>query len=298
MNHPSLRVESVRGPLFVQDGGRPGAMHHAVPEGGALVPEALAASNLALGNAWSAAALEIFGGVTLRAENSPIEIALDGERRTLASDETITVEPSRASRVRYLALAGGIDVPVRLGGRGTLLTAALGGLDGRALRRGDRLVALDPSRVCAPHHDVASFDPRDAIRVVPGPDLARFAAHALEHFAQATYTLSAASDRVGTRLEGAPVPRLDADDGGSRPMVRGAIEVPSGGAPIVLGPDHPTTGGYPVLAVVIRADQGAFGARRPGDAVRFTCVTVDDARLFWREHAARWFDRATLSADP
>jgi len=296
MKPRSLRVESVRGPLFVQDGGRPGAMHHAVPEGGALVPEALAASNVAVGNAWSAAALEIFGSVTLRAENSPIDIALDGERHALAADETITIEPSRATRVRYLAIAGGIDVPQQLGGRGTLLTGAIGGLDGRALRRGDRLAALAPQRAGAPHERLASFDRVDAIRVVAGPDLARFAPHALEHFADATYVLSAASDRVGTRLEGASVPRLDADDGGSRPMVRGAIEVPSGGAPVVLGPDHPTTGGYSVLAVVIRADHGAFGARRPGDAVRFTCVSVSEARTLWREHAARWFDQTTLSA--
>jgi allophanate hydrolase subunit 2 len=71
-------------------------------------------------------------------------------------------------------------------------------------------------------------------------------------------------------------------------MVRGALQVPSGAAPIVLGPDHPTTGGYPVLAVVIRADLGALLARRPGAAVRFQAVTVEEARRAWCAHRAAW----------
>jgi allophanate hydrolase subunit 2 len=80
------------------------------------------------------------------------------------------------------------------------------------------------------------------------------------------------------RLRGPALARLDDDRGASVPMVRGAIEVPASGEPIVLGPDHPTTGGYPVLAVVIRADQGALAARRPGAAVRFEAVTLEQAR--------------------
>ena len=99
------------------------------------------------------------------------------------------------------------------------------------------------------------------------------------------FTVSPTSDRVGMRLRGPPLPQADTGSGLSGPMVRGAIQVPASGEPIVLGPDHPTLGGYPVLAVVIRADWGALASRRPGEAVRFVAVSVDEAREAWRRAA-------------
>jgi allophanate hydrolase subunit 2 len=132
-------------------------------------------------------------------------------------------------------------------------------------------------RVLLPGEDVPEPDEtwlvpaaRDVVvRVVPGPDPERFDPAALPTLLDAVWTVLPASDRVGTRLAGPPIRRRDADDARSAPMVRGAIEVPAGGAPLVLGPDHPTTGGYPVLAVVLRADWGLVGACVPGSTVRF-----------------------------
>ena len=88
------------------------------------------------------------------------------------------------------------------------------------------------------------------------------------------YRVSMRSDRVGIRLEGPRLARIDDDTAVSAPMVRGAIQVPASGEPIVLGPDHPTTGGYPVLAVLARAELGRFHARPVGATVRFVCVGV------------------------
>src|SRR5579884_672456 len=133
-----LDVASVAGLAAVQDGGRPGRMHEGVPPGGALVPELLARANLAVGNGPTDAAIEVFGALTVAAR-APVVVATDdGLARPLAPGEPWTVACGRA-RVRYLAVRGGLDVPLVLGGRGTLLVAGIGGHEGRPLRRGDAL---------------------------------------------------------------------------------------------------------------------------------------------------------------
>jgi len=274
-----LAVVSVAGVVTVQDGGRPGRMHEGIPPGGALVPELLGAANRALGNPPEAAALEIVGGCTLAAEGGPLLLSLDGAapRRLLPADAE-EIGPGRAG-VRYLALRGGLDVPEALGGRGTLLVAALGGFEGRALRRGDRLALGEDAHGEPMEEGVAvELAGEAAIRVLPGPDLERFEADALERLLREEFAVSPASDRVGMRLVGPPLRLRGGERGASLPMLRGAIQVTTGGEAIVLGPDHPTTGGYPVLATVIRADQGRLAARRPGAPVRFRAVSLEEAR--------------------
>jgi 5-oxoprolinase (ATP-hydrolysing) subunit C len=95
---------------------------------------------------------------------------------------------------------------------------------------------------------------------------------------------------VGMRLRGPHLPAIGQGLGLSMPMVRGAIQLPGGGQPIVLGPDHPTTGGYPLLGVVIRADLGLLFSLPAGRRIRFEPVPVETARSSWRAHAARFFD--------
>ena len=104
---------------------------------------------------------------------------------------------------------------------------------------------------------------------MPGPDRLRFPDEALDLLVSSSFVVDARSDRVGIRLTGPALPRLGSDSGPSSPMVRGAIQVPPSGMAVVLGPDHPTTGGYPVLATVIARDFGSLAARPPGSRVRF-----------------------------
>jgi biotin-dependent carboxylase-like uncharacterized protein len=285
-----VEVVAVAGLSTVQDLGRPGYMHEGVPRGGALVPELLAWTNDAVGNAASAAAIEVVGGLSLRA-GSAARVSVDGEpARDLAAGERIDVPPHPTRRVRYVALAGGVDVPPVLGSRSTLLVAALGGHQGRALRKGDRLLTFEatPARAgAAPRALAGDLDLVAPIAVVPGPDLARFDGAALAALLGGVFTVSPASDRTGTRLVGAALPhaaRAGGRDDGTRsvstPMVPGAIEVPASGAPIVLGPDHPTTGGYPVIATIVQADLGRFAARKIGAEVCFTAVLPRAPGLF------------------
>jgi len=257
----SLRIVTAAGLVTVQDLGRPGHMHEALPRGGALVPELLVAANHAVGNRAGAAALEVLGRLVVRAE-AAITVATDrGAPRALAAGEELGVE-SEPRRVTYLALRGGVDAPLVLGSRSAQLSAGLGA----RLRAGD---AIAPGVDATSARPATPLPDDDApIRLVAGPDHDAFAAGALAVLCRAPYRILPTSDRVGTRLAGLAIPRTDAPEH-SRPMVRGALEVPRDGQPIVLGPEHPTTGGYPVLAVIVHADLGRFFARRLGGAVRF-----------------------------
>jgi allophanate hydrolase subunit 2 len=256
-------VVRAAGLVSVQDLGRPGRMHEAVPPGGALVPDRLIAANRAVRNPDDAPAIEVLGHLVIRAEQA-IEAATDTTAaRPLAAGAELAVA-SEPRRVAYLAVRGGIDAPLVLGGRGALLCAGLGGL----VRAGQRftgagLAAREPTAL------PPGGDPAAPIRLVPGPDTAHFAPGALDLLVSSDYRVLPSSDRVGTRLDGPALPRT-AEPETSRPMVIGAIEVPRDGKPIVLGPEHPTTGGYPVIAVVAFAELGRLFSIRPGGTVRFT----------------------------
>jgi len=121
----------------------------------------------------------------------------------------------------------------------------------------------------ATHATPPAFTDGTEIHVIAGPDHDAFAAGALALLTSAPYRILPSSDRVGTRLAGAVIPRAPAYRDASRPMVRGAIEVPRDGQPIVLGPEHPTTGGYPIIAVIASADLGRFFSIALGKAMRF-----------------------------
>jgi biotin-dependent carboxylase-like uncharacterized protein len=284
----ALEVQAVRGPAWVQDGGRTGLLHQGVPAGGALIPELLAISNRVLGNAPFAPGVELYGGLTIAAATVGL-VAVDGAAVRVSPGETLQIEPPRQRRAKYLALPGGVDVPEWLGGFGTLDAIALGGYEGRSLRRGDVLrSSAAVARTTAGAGPLVWEARPPPFRVVPGPDFDAFAREALECLTTSDFAVSPSSNRVGTRITGAAIPRRTADGGLSAPMLRGAIQVPAAGEPVVLGPDHPTLGGYPVVAVLIRADQGAFCSLRPGSPVRFELIELAAARAASTRWAEDW----------
>ncbi|MCP3138727.1 5-oxoprolinase subunit C family protein [Pyxidicoccus xibeiensis] len=282
-----LDIVSVGGPATVQDAGRPGRMHHGVPPGGPLVPELLALANRAVGNAWGTAAVECIGRLEVRARGRGARVSVDGRAFAVAEGETFTVPAPSELSVRYVAVDGGLAVPEVLGGRGTLLVARLGGQEGRMLRPGDSVPLGDGGGTAEPLDVGEALSVEAPIRVTMGPDPERFSEATRSSLLTGTFTVSATSDRVGMRLSGPRLAHGDEGAGTSRPMVRGAIQVTLSGEAIVLGPDHPTTGGYPLIATVIRADWGRLCARRPGASVRFQAVSGDEAREAWRLHVDR-----------
>lgn len=265
----SLVVVRALGLVTVQDLGRPGRMHEAVPPGGALVRDRLIAANRAVQNPDDAPAIEVLGQLAIRAAQA-LEVATDTiAARMLRPGDELTVS-SEPRRVAYLAVRGGVAAPLVLGGRGALLCAGLGGL----IRAGQTFATagLAP-RTASPARDASSDPTGDPairpIRLLEGPDPDHFAPGALDLLLSADYRILPSSDRVGTRLDGPALPRTGAPEA-SRPMVIGAIEVPRDGKPIVLGPEHPTTGGYPIIAVVASADLGRLFSIRLGGTVRFS----------------------------
>lgn len=259
----SLVVEFVGPGVTVQDRGRTGLMHLGVPRGGPLDPALFERVRASLGNAPDSAAVEVPWHRARFRALAEVVVSVDGAVRSLPAGAVLEVAP-RAYAVRYVGLRGGVDVPVALGGRGTLLVAGLGGLDGRPLRKGDVLRA---GVGCADLGDDGEGVMTSVSEVIVHPveDASRACRDAL--FAEA-FTVSAQVDRVGMRLRGA-MPRASSGHGASVPLVRGAIEVTPDGELIVMGPDHPTTGGYPLVGVVARAHQGALAQLRPGASVRF-----------------------------
>lgn len=257
----TLVATRVTGLVTIQDLGRPGHMHEALPPAGALVPELLVAANRVARNPDHAPALEIFGQLVIRAEHD-CRIATAAKPQLLrAGDEyTVTSEPRR---VTYLAVRGGVAAPLVLGGRATQLSAGIGA----PIRTGTAIeVAAEPETA----HTLEPFDDTSPVHVVPGPDRDAFAPDAFERLVATPYRISPRSDRVGTRLEGPAIALRPDHASASRPMVRGAIEVPADGMPIILGPEHPTTGGYPILAVIVHADLGRCFAIRIGGMLRLT----------------------------
>jgi len=257
----SLVITKLLGLCTVQDFGRIGRMHEGLPRGGALVRSLLARANRAAHNPDDAAAIEVLGRLTVRATQE-VEVASDAETRLLRAGEELTIE-SEPRRVAYLALRGGVDAPVILGSRSTHASAGLGA----PLRAGMHVAASDVGRRDA-RLAALDLDAREPIRVIAGPDTDAFEPRALADLAAAPYRVLPTSDRVGTRLDGPRLARTAAPER-SRPMTRGAIEVPRDGLPIVLGPEHPTTGGYPVIAVIASDDLDRFFAIRLGGSVRF-----------------------------
>jgi biotin-dependent carboxylase-like uncharacterized protein len=256
------------GPLTtVQDRGRPGLAHLGVPPSGAVDPRALALANALVRNLPGAAVLEAtLVGPRLRFER-PTLVALAGACEPRAF-ETTELEPVRCdggARV-YVAVRGGIDVAPVLGSRSTDL---LTGLGPPPLRAGDRLaVGPEPARA-APRAEATRAPALRTLRVVPGPREDRFGLGAVELLCTAEWRVTPASNRVGVRLDGPELSWASADELRSEGLVTGALQVPSAGRPILLLNDHPTTGGYPVIAVVCSEDLPHAGQLAPGDTVRF-----------------------------
>ncbi|WP_116204513.1 biotin-dependent carboxyltransferase family protein [Amycolatopsis circi] len=277
----ALEIVSAGSLALVQDLGRPGYAHLGVPPSGALDVAALRLGNRLVGNAEDAAGIEtLLGGLTVRAAVSstvavtgpPVAVSVDG--REAGSHTPISLRPGQkltigrpSSGLRcYLTVSGGIAVPPVLGSRST---DVLSGLGPAPLSDGTT-VPLGPVTGVPSGADVVAASPAPSQLTVPvllGPRDDWFADAATTLNAQ--WTVTAESNRVGVRLDGPPLRRVSTSELPSEGVLTGAIQVPPNGLPLVFLADHPTTGGYPVVAVVRRESLGALAQARPGTLVRF-----------------------------
>jgi biotin-dependent carboxylase-like uncharacterized protein len=277
------------GPLTtVQDLGRPGLAHLGVPRSGAADAAALRLANRLVGNPETAAGLEttmlgadvrLTAGRWVAVTGADCEVRVDGRAagthapRYVPPGGRLEIGPALRGLRSYLAVGGGIGVEPVLGSRST---DTLSGIGPQRPAEGAVLPLGEPARVPAPV-DIA---PRPGlpdvgdVRLLPGPRHDRFTPAALRTLTREPYTVSADGDRVGVRLDGPALERSDPAGLPSEGVVLGAVQVPAGGRPLVFLADHPTTGGYPVVAVVHPDDLWQVAQARPGTRLRFRWYPV------------------------
>ena len=274
----------------VQDRGRYGWQHLGVPVAGPMDWWSHDAANRLVGNDPGAATLEVtLIGPELELGRDAIacvvgahfEINVSGRAVVMnrafavAVGERVSFGPRLAGARAYLAVDGGVDVPEVMGSRATHVTAALGGCEGRALRRGDKL-PLGPGRPVSPDGQDGACEPPHlgqdqpvVLRALAGPEATPGA------FWQGTFTVSPQSDRMGYRLDGAALETTG--DHLSAGVAMGTVQATPSGTCVLLMADRATSGGYARVATVITADLPRAGQLAPGDAVRFTPVSPAEA---------------------
>jgi len=292
----------------VQDLGRRGFQRFGVPVSGAMDEYAFTIANLLVGNQLNDASLEItLIGPELEALHKA-QIAVAGADFPLAINDnlmamwqTINIEKgdsiaftggARSGCRAYLAITGGIDVPPVLGSRSTYTRGGFGGNEGRPLKAGDtiRVFASEQSvkaKRILPPELVPSYDGELSVDVVLGPQENMFTTKGVETFLSSPYTVTPESDRMGYRLTGTPIERKSTAELVTEALVKGSIQVPSNGQPIILMADAQTSGGYPKIATVATPGVSRLAQAKTKDKVHFNKILLSQARIQYVEYQER-----------
>lgn len=279
----------------VQDLGRYGQQAVGVPVAGPMDTFSHRLANQLVGNDPAAATLEVTligpelvidAETTVAIVGAVFDVTCDG--RPVPMGASFVVQPGQRLKFgrilqgarAYLAIAGGVLTAEILGSRATHLVSRMGGLDGRALRIGDRLpVAARPA--ARPLRKAVGLTlptgGRARLRVIPGPQDGWFQAEALKTMTAVSFRVSPRSNRMGYRLEGPALSRVREGELISEPVGMGAIQVPAAGEPILLMADRQTAGGYPKIGHVISADLPLAGQLAPGDFIEFILCSRQEA---------------------
>jgi antagonist of KipI len=300
----------------IQDMGRYQYLSQAVPLCGVMDTLSARIANKVLGNGDNAAVIEFTYADAEFIAETDLLIAYAGDGAILKSDEqelpcdrplfvpsgTIIKLTNNPSGCRtYLAIAGGWDVPEILGSRSTFLTAGFGGMDGRALKKGDTLKnrasqsfstqkileSFNYEKINYPEWSIPreSLLPADrkAIRVVPANEFGWFDGRSIACFLSASYITGQQSNRMGYHLEGAVLHRVKDDELLSTAVAPGTIQVTGSGSLVLLMADCQTTGGYPRIAQVAAVDMPLCAQLKPGDALNFKEISQREAEMLYIE---------------
>lgn len=302
----------------IQDLGRTGYQQYGVAVAGAMDAFSLRIGNLLVGNKERDAGIEatligptleilkdtriaITGGDLSPQLNSfplPMWKSVD-----VPAGSILSFGRPRSGCRAYIAVRGGIDVPVVMGSRSTYIRAGIGGYQGRPLMEGDILTAdIDK------YHDkkrwrnrslaaeaIPHYTSSHEIRVLLGPHLHLFTERSIDQLLNHPFTISPASDRMGYRLKGERLQLKAAVELISEATPAGTIQVPAQGDPIILLADRQTTGGYPKIGTCITVDLPRLAQAKPGDLVRFHPVTLEESHQLLKEQE-RFFHKLRIAA--
>ncbi|SEL14391.1 antagonist of KipI [Parapedobacter koreensis] len=301
----------------IQDMGRWGYLSQGVPISGAMDRLAARIANLAVGNTGEQAVIEFtYGNAAFQAETD-ILLAYSGDGAILEANSTplppdrplfiptgtyihLATNPSGCRS--YLAVAGGWDVPEALGSRSTYTTAAIGGLQGRALQGGDMLQAcssltditvelfrrLQRQTINYPPWGIARWlflsKKRNTVRIVPAHEFTWFRGESVVNFLSSPFTVSTTSNRMGYQLDGPPTHRFVSRELLSTAVAPGTIQVTGNGSLVLLMADCQTTGGYPRIAQVAAVDMPLCAQFKPGDIIYFKEISRIEAEKLYIHH--------------
>jgi antagonist of KipI len=305
----ALRVESPGLLTTIQDLGRPNAMSSGVSRGGAMDRFAHSAANLLVGNDAGAATIECtLLGPRLIAERACLVAITGGDLDPsingrpapqwagffVSEGDHLTFGAKRAGARAYIAIAGGVMGDRWLGSASTNLMAARGGMHGRALTAGDMVHASDPPAgpVVSGLHLDEGLRPayrNQTLHVIAGPHVKRLDAAGRSLLFDSAFEVGLDANRMGYRLKGPELSPAGGEELLSFGLTAGALQLPSGGRPILLMADCQTAGGYPVIATVVSAALPIAAQLAPGDEFRFAETDMQNALRMRREL------RATLS---
>jgi biotin-dependent carboxylase-like uncharacterized protein len=289
----------------IQDLGRYGFSQFGVPPSGALDTYSYRVGNLLAGNKQGEASLEttVMGlklktlrEVVVAITGGDLSPTLNGEplemwrTHLLVEGDIINFRKVRTGCRAYLAAGGGLIFPEVMGSRSTYLSGKFGGLDGRALKKGDILFTPDIRSSLSqlglrfPDDWIPQFDKEALLRAIPGPQDHHFTEKGLQTLSSSFYQVTPRCDRMGIRLDGPQIERrFDVDESIiSEGLIAGAIQVPGDGKPIIILTEL-VTGGYTKIATVISVDLSKVAQLKPGDRVRFVPISVEEAHHILRE---------------
>ncbi len=304
MATPTLEIVSPGLLTTVQDLGRFGFQKYGIPVCGALDSVSLRIANVLVGNRDHLAGLEItaigptirfVADTTISVVGADLEPTLGGipipawESVNAPSGSILSFGAPRDGLRAYLAVAGGIDVPLLMNSRSTDIKGEFGGFEGRALMPGDILSTGDshhssiplPNRLPTEFSRQPTYEQQFTLRVVLGPQNDSFTEVGVSTLLSSEYTVSNDTDRTGCRLEGPTIEHVDGADIVSDGTALGSVQVPGSGTPIVLLADRGTTGGYTKIATVVSADIGLLAQAMPGAKIRFEYVSVEEAHAIY-----------------
>ena len=290
------------GPLTtIQDLGRFGHLRVGIPTSGPMDRDAFVLGNRLVGNPDGAAGLEctlvgprleLTDDRLVAVTGADVATTLNGaaipawQAVPAKAGDVLRLGPARSGVRAYLAVAGGLATPVVLGSRATYVRGRLGGLEGRALRKGDRLplgaAAPGPARRVRAAR-VPAYGAEITVAVILGPQDDRFTAAGIDAFLSGPYELLPQSDRMGARLKGPFVEHTRGHDIVSDGVPMGGIQVIGEGQPIVLLADRQSAGGYTKIATVCSFDLGRIAQLKPGGRLTFRRVTVAEAHAMLRD---------------
>ena len=280
----------------VQDIGRHGYLKYGVPISGAMDQFSLIIANLLVANNENAAILETtLIGPEFQAL-AEVQLAITGgnctpkinnhtapmwQTLTMREGDVLSFGKMESGCRAYIAIRGGIDVPLVLGSRSTYARGGFGGNCGRQLKTGDTLSGFDTkpllNKYRLPEELIPRFSSHFKANVVLGPQAEMFTEKGIETFLSNQYRVTLEADRMGYRLEGSTIGHRGKADIVSDALLPGAIQVPKNGKPILIMKDAQTTGGYPKIAVVVASDLSSLGQAKPDDRIEFSKTTISQA---------------------